>query len=86
MKMRLNRVRLGRIKFLFLTFLALLAATTIAEGKSNSPRWGIFELALKGPEGGNPFIDVKLSAEFKQRGRVFKPEGFYDGNGVYRIR
>jgi hypothetical protein len=43
-------------------------------------------LALKGPESGNPFIDVKLSAEFKQRGRVFKPEGFYDGNGVYRIR
>jgi len=86
MKMRLNRARLGRIKCLFLTFLALLVATTTAEGKSNSPRWGIFELALKGAEGGNPFIDVKLSAEFEQRGRVFKPEGFYDGNGVYRIR
>jgi len=86
MKVRLNRIRLGRIKFLLLTFLALLAATTTAEGKSNSPRWGIFELVLRGPEGGNPFIDVKLSAEFKQRGRVFKPEGFYDGNGVYRIR
>jgi len=86
MKMRLNRVRPGRIKLLFLTFLALLAAPTTAEGKSNSPRWGIFELALKGPEGGNPFIDVKLSAEFKLRGRVFKPEGFYDGSGIYRIR
>ena len=49
-------------------------------------QWDIFELALNGPEGGNPFIDVKLSAEFKQRGRVFKPEGFYDGNGMYRIR
>ncbi len=89
MKMRLNRVRLRWIKLLFLTFLALLAATTAAEGESNSniiERWRIFELALKGPEGGNPFIDVKLSAEFKQSGRVFKPEGFYDGNGVYRIR
>jgi len=49
-------------------------------------QWDIFELALKGPEGGNPFIDVKLSAEFSQRDRVFKPEGFYDGNGTYRIR
>ncbi|HCO96011.1 MAG TPA: DUF5060 domain-containing protein, partial [Phycisphaerales bacterium] len=49
-------------------------------------QWDIFELALNGPEGGNPFIDVKLSAEFKQRGRVFKPEGFYDGDGMYRIR
>jgi hypothetical protein len=86
MKMRLNRVRPGRIKLLLLVLLALLAATTTAEGESNSPRWGIFELALKGPEGGNPFIDVKLSAEFKQGGRAFKPEGFYDGNGVYRIR
>jgi len=86
MKMRRNRVRPGRIKLLLFTLLALLAATTTAEGDSNSHRWGIFELALKGPEGGNPFIDVKLSAEFKQRDRVFKPEGFYDGNGVYRIR
>ncbi len=86
MKIRLNRVPLGRIKLLFLTFLALLATTATAEGESNSPRWGIFELALNGPEGGNPFTDVKLSAEFKQRSRVFKPEGFYDGRGVYRIR
>ena len=85
-----------RIKLLLLVFSALIAATTTAEGdpasrepKSNSniiERWGIFELALKGPEGGNPFVDVKLSAEFKQRSRVFKPEGFYDGDGVYRIR
>ncbi|MBA7715876.1 hypothetical protein ES703_124934 [subsurface metagenome] len=74
---------------MLLIFSALIAATTTAEGKSNSniiERWGIFELALKGPEGGNPFVDVKLSAEFKQRSRVFKPEGFYDGDGVYRIR
>lgn len=88
-KTRLNRVRLWRIKLLLLVFSALIAATTTAEGKSNSniiERWDIFELALKGPEGGNPFVDVKLSAEFKQRGRIFKPEGFYDGNGVYRIR
>ncbi|MFB0556002.1 MAG: DUF5060 domain-containing protein, partial [Phycisphaerae bacterium] len=79
MQMRLNRVRLGWIKLLLLTSLALLAATTIVEGKSNSnsiERWGIFELALKGPEGDNPFIDVKLSAEFKLNGRVFEPEGF----------
>ncbi|MFH1717110.1 MAG: DUF5060 domain-containing protein [Planctomycetota bacterium] len=49
-------------------------------------RWGIFELALKGPSGGNPFVDVQLSAEFRQNGRVFRPEGFYDGDGIYRIR
>jgi len=45
-------------------------------------QWDIFEVTLNGPEGGNPFVDVILSAEFKQRGRVFKPEGFYDGKGI----
>ncbi len=49
-------------------------------------RWGIFELSLNGPSGGNPFVDVKLSAEFKHNSRILKPEGFYDGNGLYRIR
>jgi PKD repeat protein len=68
----------------------LLAATTTAGGEKTASqkveRWGIFEVSLTGPSGGNPFVDVKLIAEFKQKGRVFKPEGFYDGNGVYRIR
>jgi len=49
-------------------------------------KWGIFELSLKGPSGGNPFVDVYLSAEFKQNSRVLELEGFYDGNDLYRIR
>jgi len=61
----------------------------VAQVKSNSEtieRWGVFELALQGPSGGNPFADVQLSGEFRQNERVFRPEGFYDGNGIYRIR
>jgi len=49
-------------------------------------RWGIFELKLSGPSAPNPFVEVKLGAEFIHKGRVFEPEGFYDGDGVYRIR
>ncbi len=49
-------------------------------------RWGVFELELTGPEDGNPFLDVELSARFELDGRAFEPQGFYDGNGVYRIR
>jgi hypothetical protein len=49
-------------------------------------QWGIFELTLKGPEEGNPFVDVELSAEFKHSGMTFAPEGFYDGEGLYRVR
>ncbi len=49
-------------------------------------QWGIFEIALNGPSDGNPFMDVQISAEFSCEDRVHKPQGFYDGNGVYRIR
>ena len=49
-------------------------------------RWGVYELTLTGPETGNPFVDVELTAEFAQNGRVFAPHGFYDGDGVYKIR
>ena len=49
-------------------------------------RWGMYELTLTGPETGNPFVDVELTAEFALNGRVFAPHGFYDGGGVYKIR
>jgi hypothetical protein len=68
---------------------ALFPATVGAQGRSDDgtvEQWGIFELSLSGPSQGNPFADVRLSAEFKHNGGVFAPEGFYDGDGVYRIR
>ncbi len=49
-------------------------------------RWGIFELSLDGPSHGNPFLDVTLSAEFSYKNRILEPDGFYDGDRVYRIR
>ena len=53
-------------------------------------RWGIYEVALNGPDTGNPFVEVNLTAEFKRRdvkeGRTFEPHGFYDGDGIYKIR
>ncbi len=71
---------------------ALLVVAFLMFGCSDSvlgvgtEQWDIFELTLKGPSSGNPFVDVKLSAEFTQGDKVFKPTGFYDGNGIYRIR
>ena len=85
--MCLNRVL---FRLMLLVIVAMFFATaSAAEGKTASDtveRWEIFELSLNGPSGGNPFADVELSAEFKQNGRVFEPEGFYDGDGIYRIR
>jgi hypothetical protein len=49
-------------------------------------KWGMFEAAFAGPASGNPFVDVTLEVEFSLANRrVFAP-GFYDGDGVYRVR
>lgn len=45
-----------------------------------------FEIELSGPRTGNPFVDVELSAIFTQGGIQQKADGFYDGDGIYRIR
>jgi hypothetical protein len=49
-------------------------------------RWGRYELSLAGPSDGNPFLDVRFSAQFKHKQRAIEVDGFYDGAGVYRIR
>ena len=75
--------------FILLCFFTVcfMAPSISAEEKPAAvERWGIFELSLKGPEEGNPFLDVELSAQFMYKNRVVKTYGFYDGDGVYRIR
>jgi hypothetical protein len=49
-------------------------------------QWGIFELRLDGPSAGNPFTEVDLTARFSQGDRAVTVTGFYDGDGVYRVR
>lgn len=49
-------------------------------------RWGMLELVFEGPITGNPFTDISLKGEFSCRGRTLETEGFYDGEGIYRIR
>ena len=74
-------VKLTRVilLFLFATALSVCAAQSVEQ-------WGVFELALKGPTNGNPFLDVKLSARFQQGTNSVEANGFYDGDGVYRVR
>ncbi|HML20907.1 MAG TPA: DUF5060 domain-containing protein [Aggregatilinea sp.] len=49
-------------------------------------QWGIFELELNGPHHGNPFLSVSFGAEFRQGDRRISVNGFYDGDGCYRVR
>jgi hypothetical protein len=59
---------------------------TLAHTTTHVEQWGIFELALHGSAEGNPFLDVELTAQFAYKHRVIEVDGFYDGDGVYRIR
>lgn len=52
----------------------------------NTEHWNILELELSGPSAGNPFTDVQLSADFRLGHRIVTVDGFYDGDGTYRIR
>ena len=53
---------------------------------SSGGRWSVYELEIRGPSHGNPYVDVELWAEFAQGPRRVHVPGFYDGDGVYRIR
>lgn len=74
--------------FLAILSLGLLGppAAAAAPATDTVERWGLFDLALHGPQDGNPFLDVELSARFRQGDRTVAVRGFYDGNGVYRVR
>ena len=65
--------------------LVCLASVTIW-AEPTIEQWGRFELALNGPTNGNPFVDVKFSARFWQRQFDVEANGFYDGDGIYRVR
>jgi hypothetical protein len=49
-------------------------------------QWGVFEVKAQGPSAGNPFVDVQFGARFTQGHRSVDAAGFYDGNGVYKVR
>ena len=49
-------------------------------------RWDVFEVALNGPKNGNPFVEVTLSAAFRFGHRTVSANGFYDGDGIYKVR
>ncbi|MFO0950151.1 MAG: DUF4038 domain-containing protein [Isosphaeraceae bacterium] len=55
-------------------------------GRGAVEQWGVAEVVLKGPDGGNPFTEVTLTARVSQGERSHEVAGFYDGGGVYRVR
>lgn len=52
----------------------------------NVEKWGIFEISCQGPTEGNPFAEQQISAEFFGKNEQVTVRGFYDGDGVYKVR
>ena len=49
-------------------------------------RWGCLELSFEGETRGNPFTDYTIEGTFESAQETVEARGFYDGDGVYRIR
>jgi hypothetical protein len=74
------------IRRFFKLALFLVAAQMVAAGQPAAvEQWGVFEVALTGPQAGNPYLDVQLSAKFTQGRSNLTVAGFYDGDGRYKI-
>ncbi|HWA28020.1 MAG TPA: DUF5060 domain-containing protein [Lacunisphaera sp.] len=74
-----------KLRCLLCLFLAAVLPG-LAAAPATVEKWGVFELELKGPATGNPFLEVRFSAVFTNGATTVDVPGFYDGEGVYRVR
>ncbi|HIV46902.1 MAG TPA: DUF5060 domain-containing protein, partial [Candidatus Acutalibacter stercorigallinarum] len=49
-------------------------------------RWDVLEITINGPAEGNPFVEQKLEGTFTGKNETVTTAGFYDGDGVYKVR
>lgn len=49
-------------------------------------RWGVFEVCVRGIREGNPFVERTITATFTGEHEQVTVDGFYDGDGAYRVR
>ncbi|HEY3840807.1 MAG TPA: DUF5060 domain-containing protein [Bryobacteraceae bacterium] len=70
----------------FLTGLAPLASAAAAPPSSQVERWGMFEASFTGPASETPYTEVRFAADFRLEHRTVAADGFYDGEGTWRVR
>lgn len=75
-----------QLRGLALALMLVLTTQLAAPAADYVEQWGLYEVTLKGPTNGNPFTDVRLAARFTQGTNSVEASGFYDGDGVYRMR
>ncbi len=77
---------MSKIAIALIFIAAFLTDYNQQKGEKQIEQWGVYEIELEGPSNGNPYMDVELSAVFKNKEESVEVPGFYDGNGIYRIR
>ena len=49
-------------------------------------KWDLFEIEIQGKAEGNPFTDYEIQGVFTGKNETVTVDGFYDGDGIYRVR
>ena len=49
-------------------------------------KWGLLEVSCEGISEGNPFTERRIVGHFSGKNEKVTVDGFYDGDGVYRVR
>ena len=54
--------------------------------RASVEKWDVQEITCPGPSGGNPFVEQEIYGEFVSKSERKRVRGFYDGDGVYKVR
>ncbi len=49
-------------------------------------KWGVWEVSCAGTAEGNPFTQQWIRAVFTGKSETVEADGFYDGDGIYKVR
>ena len=49
-------------------------------------RWDVFEISCSGFSDKNPFVDYAIRGTFQSKSEKVTVDGFYDGEGIYKVR
>ena len=56
------------------------------EYQKSVEKWGILEITCQGVSEGNPFAERRITGTFTGKNECVAVDGFYDGDGVYKVR
>lgn len=74
------------MKFKLLLAILLGFSALLSGAQDKVACWDIFELTIHADAPGNPFVGISFYATFTNGKETFKPEGFYDGEGNFKVR